>query len=204
MKPVEYKMKDGVRLHTGFLADEIKNLYNNEDWSAFAEHKDEFKTQSIQYTEIIALLASAIQELENKLSLRKESVSPTGPLHRCIEISRINELYDRLSQLENKVESNSYSEVKSSHSEDFELVHSLMERNHSLEMKVDELDRKLNSIPKVESKQSNEILESDGGINMVELLQQKNFELEQRLIKIEKSNKKLVQAVNKLLKSSDV
>ena len=48
MKPVEYKMKDGIRLHTGFLADEMKNLYNNEDWSAYAEHKDELRQQALR------------------------------------------------------------------------------------------------------------------------------------------------------------
>ena len=128
-------------------------------------------------------------------------------LHRCVEISRINELYDRVSALELRspptgtLESN---EVKgSSVSEDFELVHSLMEKVNQLEVRNNELEQKINSMPKVESK-SNEILESDGGINMMELLQQKNFELEQRLIKMEKSNKKLVSAVNKLLRTTTV
>jgi hypothetical protein len=144
---------------------------------------------------VVRDLVQIFERLDN-LENQPLSKSPQPQLHRCIEISRINELNDRISALE-------CNEVKGSpSSEEFELVHSLMEKNHQLELKVDELERKLNSIPKVESK--NEILESDGGVNMMELLQQKNFELEQRLIKMEKQNKKLVQAVNKLLRTTTV
>jgi hypothetical protein len=235
MKPVEYKMKGRVRLHTGFISDEMKNLYNGEDWACFVEAQDEFKTQSLQYTEVVAVLTSAIQEVNNRLTkvenrklvggsiidtssltedmtqiyerldhlsrklveLENQPVRPQ--LHRCLEVSRINELYDRICNLESN-------ESKSSSSEDFELMHSLMEKNHQLELRVNDLESKLTELksqPKVESK-SYDLLESDGGVNMNELLQQKNFELETRLIKLEKQNKRLVQAVNKLLKSNDV
>jgi hypothetical protein len=246
LKPVEYKMKDRVRLHTGFIADEVKSIYNGENWACFVEAQDEFKTQSLQYTEIVAVLTSALQEVNNRLtkvenrrlvggsiidtsSLNEDN--PTGGraeltqiyerldhlstklagieniparpmLHRCIEVSRFNEMYDQISHLEARL--SAFDEVKDDpHSEDFELVHSLMEKNSQLELKVNELESKLNKLPKVDTK-CNDLLESDGGLNMNEILQQKNFELEQRLIKVEKQNKRLVQAVNKLLKSNEV
>lgn len=228
MKPVEYKMKDGVRLHTGFLADEMEHLYNNEDWACFVEQKDEVKTQSLQYMEVIAILAKAIQDLNCKVvkienrklvggsvidtssltedfvqiyqrleALESQPIRPT--LHKCIEVSRFNEMYDRLTNLEARL--SAFDELKDS--EESELVHNLMEKNNQLELKVNELETKLNNLPKTEAK-CNDFLESDGGLNMNELLQQKNFELETRLIKLEKQNKRLVQAVNKLLKSNDV
>ena len=233
MKPVEYKMKGRVRTHTGFIADELKNLYNGEDWAVFVEAQDEFKTQSLQYTEIVAVLASALQEVNNRITkvenrrlvggsiidtssltedmtqiyerldhlsrklveLENQPARPT--LHKCIEVSRFNEMYDRINNLE-------LNETKVSNSEDFELVHSLMEKVNFLELKNQELESKIERLPKIVESKSSELLESDGGLNMNELLQQKNFELEQRLIKLEKQNKRLVQAVNKLLKSNDV
>jgi general stress protein 26 len=228
MKPVEYKMKNGVRLHTGFLADEMEHLYNNEDWACFVEQKDEVKTQSLQYMEVIAILAKAIQDLNSKVvkmenrklvgssvidtssltedfvqiyqrleAIESQPIRPT--LHKCIEVSRFNQMYDRITNLEARL--SAFDELKDS--EESELVHNLMEKNNQLELKVNELETKLNNLPKTEAK-CNDFLESDGGLNMNELLQQKNFELEQRLIKLEKQNKRLVQAVNKLLKSNDV
>lgn len=233
MNPVEYKMKNGVRLHTGFLADEMAHLYNNEDWACFVEQKDEVKTQSLQYMEVIAILAKAIQDLNSKVvkienrklvgssiidtsgltedmtqiyerldhlstkvsELENQPVKPQ--LHRCVELSRINELYHRITNLE-------LNETKDSNSEDIELIHSLMEKVNFLELKNRELESKIERLPKIVESKSSELLESDGGLNINEMLQQKNFELETRLIKLEKQNKRLVQAVNKLLKSNDV
>ena len=225
LRPVQYKMKDKAsdRIHTGFIAQEIKDAYDGKNWAGWVEQKDDFKTQSIQYFEIIALNSRAIQQLNERLtSLEKKKVSianvdlspltedmtqiyerldqlesksrldgsqPEKPvLHRCVQLNVINELYERVSALESN-------ESKGSTSEDTELIHNLLDR-------VSKLESKLASLPKNESK--NEILESDGGISMNEILQNKNYELEQRLIKLEKQNKKLVSAVNRLLKSNDV
>jgi hypothetical protein len=241
MKPVEYKMKGRVRLHTGFIADEVKNLYNGEDWSAFIEAQDEFKTQSLQYTEIVAVLASALQEVNNRLtkvenrrlvggsiidtsSLTEDFVSiyqrldhlstkylelenqPVRPtLHKCIEVSRFNEMYDRITNLEARL--SAFDEVKDS--EETELVHSLMEKNNLLstklaehELKINELESKLNNLPKVEAK--NEIEDSDtGGLSMVESLQERLFKSEQLIAKQQKMITKLTSAVNKLIKSNE-
>lgn len=154
-------------------------------------------------TEDMTQIYERLDHLSTKyLELENQPVRPT--LHKCIEVSRFNEMYDQVSHLEARL--SAFDEVKDDpHSEDFEVVHSLIDRNHQLELRVNELENKLNQIqsqPKVESK-SIDLLESDGGVNMNELLQQKNFELEQRMIKLEKQNKRLVQAVNKLLKTSE-
>lgn len=224
MKPVEYKMKDRVRLHTGFIADELKNLYNGEDWAVFVEAQDEFKTQCLQYTEIVAVLTSALQEVNNRLStiesrkLVGSDVIVTNEIQKpqldmCVEISRINELFERISNLSTKLaelESQIHcNESKSNSSEDFELVHSLMDRNHHLELRVNELstklaeyENKLNNLPKVEAK--NEIEDSDTGrLSMIESLQDRLFKAEQLAIKQDKMIKKLTTAVNKFLKQSE-
>ena len=193
MKPVEYKMKGRVRLHTGFLADEMRNLYNGEDWACFVEDQDEFKTQSLQYTEVVAVLTSAIQELNEKVNntnnnnYETEIIRPT--LHRCIEISRINELYDRISSIEAE---------NISHQRSWQ---SLKNANNELSVKLDEVNYILQSKPKAEQKV--EIEESDsGGITMVESLQERLYKAEQLISKQDKMIKKLTTAVNKLLKEA--
>lgn len=225
-----FKFKDGTsnRTHTGFIAQQIKEVIPD-DWALYCDNK--LGDIGLKYTEVIPLNTRAIQQLNERLSkvesrklvggsvidtsgltedfvrvyerleaLESEVNKPVKPqLHRCVEISRINELFQRISNLE-------CNESKSNSSEDFELMHSLMEKNHSLEMKVNELSDKivlLESRSKVESKSVDLLAESDGGLNMNEILQTKNYELEQRILKLEKQNKKLVQAVNRLLKTND-
>jgi len=229
-----FKFKDGTsnRKHTGFIAQQIKEVVPD-DWALYCDNK--LGDIGLKYTEVIPLNTRAIQQLNERLTkvesrklvggsvidtsgltedfvrvyerldfLESEVNKPVKPqLHRCVEISRINELFDRISNLE-------CNESKSNSSEDFELIHSLMEKNHSLEMKVNELsdklvvlETKLESRSNVESKSIDFLAESDGGLNMNEILQTKNYELEQRILKLEKQNKKLVQAVNRLLKTTD-
>lgn len=225
-----FKFKDGTsnRTHTGFIAQQIKEVIPD-DWALYCDNK--LGDIGLKYTEIICLNTRAIQQLNERLSkvesrklvgsavidtsgltedfvrvyerleaLESEVNKPVKPqLHRCIEVSRINELFERISNLE-------CNESKSNSSEDFELIHSLMEKNHKHELRINELENKLNQIqsqPKVESKSVDFLAESDGGLNMVDMLQTKNYELEQRILKLEKQNKKLVQAVNRLLKTTD-
>lgn len=225
-----FKFKDGTsnRTHTGFIAQQIKEVVPD-DWALYCDNK--LGDIGLKYTEVIPLNTRAIQQLNERLTkvesrklvggsvidtsgLTEDMVSiyqrlealeleinkPVKPqLHRCVEISRINELFDRISNLE-------CNESKSNSSEDFELMHSLMEKNHQQELRINELENKLNQIqsqPKVESKSVDFLAESDGGLNMMDMLQTKNYEMEQRILKLEKQNKKLVQAVNRLLKTND-
>ena len=228
-----FKFKDGTsnRTHTGFIAQQIKEVIPD-DWALYCDNK--LGDIGLKYTEVIPLNTRAIQQLNERLSKvesrklvggavidtsgltedfvrvyeRLEALEsqlelvnkPVKPqLHRCVEVSRINEMMDRISNLE-------CNETKSNSSEDFELMHSLMEKNHQQELRINELENKLNQIqsqPKVESKSVDFLAESDGGLNMIDMLQTKNYEMEQRILKLEKQNKKLVQAVNRLLKTTD-
>jgi hypothetical protein len=225
LEPVSFKYKEGTsgRTHLGFIAQQVAEVIP--DCAIFVQNGD---SCGLRYEQFSALIVKAVQELHSKVekienrklvggsvidtssltedfvqiyqrleAIESQPIRPT--LHKCIEVSRFNQMYDRITNLEARL--SAFDELKDS--EESELVHNLMEKNNQLELKVNELETKLNNLPKTEAK-CNDFLESDGGLNMNELLQQKNFELETRLIKLEKQNKRLVQAVNKLLKSNDV
>jgi hypothetical protein len=117
MKPVEYKFIDGIRIHTGFIADEMKQLYEDKDWSCFVEHDDEIKTQGLQYTEVIALNTKAIQQLNYKIEDQNSLInqqnnkfedqnSLINQQNNKIEDqnSLINQQNETIQQLNNKIE----------------------------------------------------------------------------------------------------
>jgi DNA repair ATPase RecN len=139
-------------------------------------------------------LTSAIQELNEKVNNTNNNNDETEIIRptlqrigdsvelRCVEISRINELYDRISSIE---------------AENI----SLKNANNELSVKLDEVNNNLQSKPKAEQKV--EIEESDsGGITMVESLQERLYKAEQLISKQDKMIKKLTTAVNKLLKEA--
>ncbi len=61
--PRMYKMKDGVREHSGYIADEILNTMNlfNVDFGLYI--KDKNNNEALRYEELIPILCKAIQEL---------------------------------------------------------------------------------------------------------------------------------------------
>lgn len=227
LEPVSFKYKEGTsgRTHLGFIAQQVAEVIP--DCAIFVQNGD---SCGLRYEQFSALIVKAVQELHSKVEkiearklvggavidtsgltedfvrvyerldfLESEVNKPVKPsLHRCVELSRINELYDRISNLE-------CNEQKSSSSEDFELMHSLIEKNHQQELRINELENKLNQIqsqPKVEFKDS--IEDSDaGGLSMIESLQDRLFKAEQLAVKQDKMIKKLTTAVNKLLKQAE-
>jgi hypothetical protein len=235
LEPVSFKYKEGTsgRTHLGFIAQQVAEVIP--DCAIFVQNGD---SCGLRYEQFSALIVKAVQELHSKVekiearklvggavidtsgltedfvrvyerleALESEVNKPVKPqLHRCVEISRINELFQRISNIETQIHCN---ESKSNSSEDFELVHSLMDRNHEQELRINELstklvelENKLNNLPKGEAK--NEIEDSDtGGLSMIESLQDRLFKAEQLAIKQDKMIKKLTTAVNKLLKQSE-
>jgi hypothetical protein len=212
MRPVEYNMKGRVRLHTGFLADEMKNLYNNEDWAVFVEDTDEQKTQSLQYTEVVAVTVKAIQEINDRLDsielqeapsnrpqlVRQGAVLPPTGLNAIGVESEISSLRNKIHEIEGKLDG----ECKNDKSD---LINSLIDKNNYLETKLDELTTKLSEYEsKIKNKTSveskNEIAESDAdGSCMIESLQERLYKAEQLAVKQQKMITKLTNAVNKIL-----
>ena len=142
-------------------------------------------------TEIYSRL-EAVEGIARTKNNNNQEIS-TPILHRCVEISRINELYTRINNIEIEL-----SESKIGN-ESQELINSLLEKNSILENRISELESKLESLPKVESK--TEIEDSDAGsLSLIESLQERLFKAEQLALKQDKMIKKLTVAVNKLLK----
>jgi hypothetical protein len=187
MKPVEYNMKGRVRLHTGFLADEMENLYNGEDWACFVQDNDEAKTQSLQYTEVVAVLVKAIQEMsqsypqfESKvIEVQSEDVYRRLDEQKLINeqlLSKVNDLTSKVTDLENKN----------------------VELSNELEVVKTQKQTPIVKEAKIEIEDSD-----NGGITMIESLQERLYKSEQLISKQANMIKKLTVAVNKLLKSSE-
>jgi hypothetical protein len=197
LNPVSYKFIDGTsgRTHLGLIAQEVSEVIP--DCAIFV--KDENGSCGLRYDQFIALLIKAVQEqAENvkNLELRKPI------LFRQDAMSIDNSLYERVSNIEQKIERESIVEVKEEKSEQFELIQSLMDKVNFLVIKNQELENKIERLPKVEVK--TEIQESDAdGLSMIESLQERIYRAEQLINKQDKLIKKLVSATNKLIKGNE-
>jgi hypothetical protein len=204
LKPVSYKFIDGTsnRTHTGFIAQDCENIFC-ENWAGFIKNDNEI---GLRYEEFISINSKAIQELATKLAEHNErltSVELQKPiLFRQNAIGVDISLNERLSNLEQRLEQESIVEVKEEKSEQFELIQSLMDKVNFLVIKNQELENKIERLPKVEVKA--EIQESDAdGLSMIESLQERLYRAEQLINKQDKLIKKLVSATNKLIKGNE-
>ena len=71
--------RDGVRNHTGFIAQEVQALLSEKeiDWAGWVvgDVNDPDSKQALRYTEFIAPLTAAIQELSTKLEVATEKIN---------------------------------------------------------------------------------------------------------------------------------
>jgi hypothetical protein len=185
MKPVEYNMKGRVRLHTGFLADEMQNLYNGEDWACFVQDNDEAKTQSLQYTEVVAVLVKAIQEITCKLEFKPRDIMVDNQSEDVYR--RLDEISSQMVELENKNEELTLRNV--------ELTSEMAKQSNELEIVKTQKQTPIVKEAKIEIEDSD-----TGGISMIESLQERLYKSEALISKQDKMIKKLTIAVNKLLK----
>ena len=166
MKPVEYNMKGRVRLHTGFLADEMENLYNGEDWACFVQDNDEAKTQSLQYTEVVAVLVKAIQEITCKLEFKPRDTMVENQSEEKLRPANggLNERYDEITcKLSSKMEELTL-EISELKTKNIELSNEL------------EIVKTQKQTPIVVKEAKIEIEDSDtGGISMIESLQERLY-----------------------------
>jgi len=209
LKPVSYKFKDGQsgRTHTGFISQDCKDLYIK-DWAGYIENNNKY---GLRYTEFISLNTKAIQELykivENKTSTNYQQGGNRGSPpeeHKCNNYELITQLNSyEVQLLQNEEKLNKMDKFLEEVIEDKEKIEIEMKthktQNSILEKRVIDLENKLQII---ENKHE-DIDESDGGINMIEMLQSRNHDLELKTTKLEAKLKKLTSIVNKLVKSSN-
>ena len=199
LKPVSYKFKDGQsgRVHTGFIAQDCKDTYIK-DWAGYVE--TDGKHYGLRYAQFISLNTQAIQELykivENKTSIQtnyKQGVEE----HKCNNYELITQLNSyEVQLLQNEEKLNKMDKFLEEVIEDKEKL----EVNNKLQdLRINELENKLQII----ENRHEDIDESDGGINMIELLQSRNHELELKTTKLEAKLKKLTSIVNKIVKNSN-
>jgi hypothetical protein len=195
MKPVEYNMKGRVRLHTGFLADEMENLYNGEDWACFVQDNDEQKTQSLQYTEVVAVLVKAIQEMASYPQSPDCKVSEvqSEDVYRRLTC-KLDELSSKMVELENKNDELTSRNVELTS----EMAKQTCKLSNELEIVKTQKQTPIVKEAKVEIEDSD-----NGGITMIESLQERLYKSEQLISKQATMIKKLTVAVNKLLKSNE-
>ena len=124
---MSYKYIDGTstRTHTGFIAQDCENVFCDK-WAGFVKNdNDEY---GLRYDEFTSINTRAIQELNiiiqqqnnqiqeqknqiqeqnntiNNLKIEIEEIKVIPPipvLHRCVEVSLINNLLERITLLEN-------------------------------------------------------------------------------------------------------
>ena len=222
LKPVEYKWKDGgTRKHTGFISQEVLEVSPWKDqWGAYV---DTGNGLGLRYSEFISVNTKAIQELDSKVSrLVSGIIHEDGETKSDVNYhTDTSELYERIESLEQQIEEmsdtigeNTIQNVIEIQSDDdrtelTEELERLSRKNDKLEETlnnndavIQELVRKINVLEnRLKQKQDEETEEeSEGGINMVEMLQNRNYEMEQRMNKLEKTHKKLTSNLNKILK----
>lgn len=176
LKPVSYKFIDGNsgRIHTGYIAQDCKDIYVK-DWAGYIENDGRY---GLRYTEFISLNTAAIQELykivenKNNIVMPKSNNDDTEQLR--VDIEEIIQEKEEFKIELNKTKT----------------------QNYILEERVNQLENKL----KIIENKTEDVEESDGGINMIELLQTRIYELELKNTKNDAKLKKLMSVVNRLVK----
>jgi hypothetical protein len=174
------------------------------------------KEQKSEELELINKLIEKINMLSLELQTIKENQIQSLQEHKADEMELINGLMEKVNSLTSDLETfrDNVKQValESKSSDDNialnfenkfrEQMVNLIDKVNSLVLRCNELDVKLNNIPKNENKI--ELEDSDScGSSMMETLQERLYKTEQLLSKQDKMIKKLVASVNVLLKAND-
>ena len=74
VKPVSYKFKTGTRTHYGVIAQDLETVLDGKDFAGLIKDT-ETNNYGIRYTELIAPLIKAIQELSAEVETLKTKVA---------------------------------------------------------------------------------------------------------------------------------
>jgi hypothetical protein len=204
IRPVQftYKKSTQKRKHWGFIAQEIREVVGSDNYSIWGEQKTEFKKQHIAPSEFLGPIVKSIQELyelltntENKPIIIKEQQQGVQE-HKCDNYELLNQLNSyEVQLLENENKLNKMDKFLEQIIEDKEKL----EVNNKLQdLRIIELENKVKELN--DKKEDTELMTEDDGDTMFDIMNKRLIELENRLIKTEKKNAKLVSTINKMLK----
>jgi len=207
LNPVEYQYKSNTngRCHFGLISQELKDVLQTDKYSAWGLRPNKF--EFINYTELISPLIKAVQQLDNKFNqldcsgviIKEVEKGPALPVLGEIDcncdcnIEKIIILEERLNEnnYNNKVALNKLQDVNNN----------LLNANDELLIRINELENKLENVEKQPQHNSDD--ESDNANTILDLIQQRLYEIEKRNTKLEAKVKKQTTIINKLLKSSE-
>ena len=203
LKPVSYKWKEnGVRTHLGLIAQDVEQT-DFRNTSVFIHDKENDK-MGLRYTELIAPIIKAVQELDAKFN----KLGSEGVVIK--EVYKAEKRENDFSNIKKLLKSMGKPEVKQQYEEQIEsltIKHKIVnekfncvnDKYNSLLGQVEELKQVLQSKPEQEPEQEPEE-ESDNGSSVLDIIQQRLFNLEKRCTKNENKLKKITTIVNKLVK----
>jgi hypothetical protein len=158
-------------------------------------------------------LINRLMEKINQLSVELNTIRETQNVEKSEEMELINSLMLKVNSLSSDLDTfrdsvrQTVQEQTENGVNNFEnkfrsQMLDLIEKVNTMVLRCNELDTKLNNIPKPENKL--ELDDSDScGSSMMETLQERLYKAEQLLSKQDKMIKKLTAAVNNLIKNSD-
>ena len=207
-KQYQYKSNKNGRLHWGFIAQDVKELNQNDLLSVWGLRPN--GKQQLNYTEFISVICKAIQELDSKINRisKGEQTNDTDIKHN-VSMSVVG--LDDFKQVEEIREQGTNNQIRidtlKMRVDNLENVAS-DKTNAPTESQIDDarisiLEERINKLETKEhsGKGGDTDDESDGNMNVLDLIQQRIHELEKRNTKLEAKVKKQTGIINKLLKN---
>jgi hypothetical protein len=219
LKPVTYVWKNGgKRKHSGYISQDVieaNPLGLGDQWAGYV---DTGYGLGLRYAEFISVNTQAIKEIDSKLTKLVNGIS-TGTKVDLNYHTDSSELVERIEALENKktletvVEEYDDSELKQqikqlqidNHKQE-SCINDLIIENQNLskklEMLMERFDKFVNDKPnvKLEVVEEEQLLSDTGDLDMMENVQERLHNVEQKVTKLSNKQAKLVTAVNKLKK----
>ena len=212
LKPKQYKYisnKNG-RLHWGLIAQDVREVNDNDMYSSWGLRPN--GKQQLNYTEFIAPLIKAVQQLDTKINQISHTAGhQVDSVKRNISMSVVE--LDDFKQMEDLKEKTTNSQIRiDTLKMRVDKMEGIMsdKMNAPTEKQIDEarLDILEARVKELETKEhkcsgkdaNNSDDESDGNMNVLDLIQQRLHELEKRNTKLEAKVKKQTTIINKLVK----
>jgi len=237
LKPVTYKWKkNGVRIHLGLIAQDVEQT-SLRNTSVFI-HDKESDRKGLRYTELIAPLIKAVQELDykfNKLNTDGVVIKEVHKLEKQDPFCNIKNLLKSMNKEEEEVKpiidnteleliknnmrdlSNNYKDLSNNYNElcckyeTLDLSYNLIVQkcetmdicNNEITSKFNELCEKMDNMKHNNSHINDTDEDSDTSHNILDLIQQRLYELEKQNNKLQNKVKKQTTIINKLVKANE-